>query len=148
MRRCWPLVAGERVRDELMRIIAAPGAWQHVRLLANLDLLPTDPAGVGRADRRQPSPRRTTRTCSIIPAVCWPTSKACSPCLWPASGNAIPAGLRATPRSIAGPEQWAELADAACALCRRPAGASDRLRWPPAALPRSSVVGGLGARLG
>lgn len=32
-------VAGERVRDELMRIVAAPAAWQHVRLLADLGLL-------------------------------------------------------------------------------------------------------------
>ena len=34
-----PTVAGERVRDELMRIIPAPDGWQHVRLLARLDLL-------------------------------------------------------------------------------------------------------------
>jgi tRNA nucleotidyltransferase/poly(A) polymerase len=32
-------VSGERVRDELMRIVSAPGAWQHVRMLARLDLL-------------------------------------------------------------------------------------------------------------
>ncbi|MCX6032138.1 MAG: HD domain-containing protein [Chloroflexi bacterium] len=34
-----PTVSAERVRDELLRIVAAPGAWQHVRLLASLDLL-------------------------------------------------------------------------------------------------------------
>ncbi|PKO21677.1 MAG: hypothetical protein CVU38_13415 [Chloroflexi bacterium HGW-Chloroflexi-1] len=34
-----PTVAAERVRDELLRIIPAPGGWQHVRLLARLDLL-------------------------------------------------------------------------------------------------------------
>lgn len=34
-----PLVAAERVRDELIRILAAPGAWQHVRLLHELGLL-------------------------------------------------------------------------------------------------------------
>lgn len=33
------VVSGERVRDELMRIVAVPGAWRHVRLLATLDLL-------------------------------------------------------------------------------------------------------------
>ncbi|MCX7671190.1 MAG: HD domain-containing protein [Anaerolineae bacterium] len=33
-------VAGERVRDELLRIVAAPGAWQHMRLLADLAILP------------------------------------------------------------------------------------------------------------
>ncbi|MGC8781594.1 MAG: hypothetical protein ACP5UQ_12100, partial [Anaerolineae bacterium] len=43
IRRDAPLlanVAGERVRDELMRIVAASGAWQHVRLLADLAILP------------------------------------------------------------------------------------------------------------
>jgi tRNA nucleotidyltransferase/poly(A) polymerase len=42
IRRDAPLLAavsGERVRDELMRIVSAPGAWQHVRTLARLDLL-------------------------------------------------------------------------------------------------------------
>ena len=47
IRRDAPLLAavsGERVRDELMRIVSAPGAWQHVRTLASLDLLaPTLP---------------------------------------------------------------------------------------------------------
>ena len=32
-------VAAERVREELYRIVAVPGAWQHGRLLADLDLL-------------------------------------------------------------------------------------------------------------
>ncbi len=32
-------VAAERIRDELLRIVNAPGAWQHLRLLAGLDLL-------------------------------------------------------------------------------------------------------------
>ncbi|HEX9116071.1 MAG TPA: HD domain-containing protein [Anaerolineae bacterium] len=37
-------VAAERIRDELLRVVAAPGAWQHLRLLAQLDLLrPTLP---------------------------------------------------------------------------------------------------------
>ncbi|MEJ5199942.1 MAG: hypothetical protein WHX53_13545, partial [Anaerolineae bacterium] len=43
IRRDAPLltnVAGERVRDELMRIVAVSGAWQHVRLLADLAILP------------------------------------------------------------------------------------------------------------
>jgi tRNA nucleotidyltransferase/poly(A) polymerase len=43
IRRDAPLlaaVAAERARDELVRVIAAPGAWQHLRLLADLDLLP------------------------------------------------------------------------------------------------------------
>ncbi len=43
IRRDAPLlavVAGERVRDELGRIVAVPGAWQHVRLLADLMILP------------------------------------------------------------------------------------------------------------
>jgi tRNA nucleotidyltransferase/poly(A) polymerase len=32
-------VAAERIREELLRIINASGAWQHLRLLADLDLL-------------------------------------------------------------------------------------------------------------
>jgi tRNA nucleotidyltransferase/poly(A) polymerase len=32
-------VAAERIREELLRIINAPGAWQNLRLLADLDLL-------------------------------------------------------------------------------------------------------------
>jgi tRNA nucleotidyltransferase/poly(A) polymerase len=42
IRRDAPLiqsVSGERVRDELMRILKAPGAWQHLRSLAALGLL-------------------------------------------------------------------------------------------------------------
>jgi len=34
-----PQAAGERIRDELLRIISVPGAWLHVRLLAHLNLL-------------------------------------------------------------------------------------------------------------
>ncbi len=33
-------VSGERIRDELLRVIPASGSWQHMRLLADLDLLP------------------------------------------------------------------------------------------------------------
>ncbi len=43
IRRDAPLlrsVAPERVRDELLRILAVPGAWQHLRLLNGLGLLP------------------------------------------------------------------------------------------------------------
>ena len=54
IRRDAPLltaVAGERVRDELLRVVAVSGAWQHVRLLADLDLLPyiipESTAGIG-----------------------------------------------------------------------------------------------------
>jgi tRNA nucleotidyltransferase/poly(A) polymerase len=37
-------VSAERIRDELVRIVGAPGAWKHIRVLAELDLLrPTLP---------------------------------------------------------------------------------------------------------
>ncbi len=59
IRRDAGLLAGsaaERVRDELARILGAPGAWQHLRLMASLDLLrPVLPeaqalAGVGQSE--------------------------------------------------------------------------------------------------
>ncbi len=34
-----PAAASERVRDEMMRVLAAPAAWQHLRLLDDLALL-------------------------------------------------------------------------------------------------------------
>jgi len=50
-------VSGERVRDELMRIVSAPGAWQHVRTLASLDLLsPTLPEAASLIGVTQSAP--------------------------------------------------------------------------------------------
>jgi tRNA nucleotidyltransferase/poly(A) polymerase len=37
--RLLPAVSPERIRDELMRIVASPLGWQHLRLLADLGLL-------------------------------------------------------------------------------------------------------------
>jgi poly(A) polymerase len=60
IRRDAPLLAavsGERVRDELMRIVSAPGAWQHVRTLASLDLLsPSLPEVASLIGVTQPAP--------------------------------------------------------------------------------------------
>jgi len=101
-------VAGERVRDELMRIIAARGAWQHVRLLAGLDLLsPVLPESAAQIGVTQTSPhyqdvfdhtRSVMAHLEGVLALLWPDQ-------W-----AIPAAVAGDATIIAGPDQWADLA--------------------------------------
>jgi tRNA nucleotidyltransferase/poly(A) polymerase len=101
-------VAGERVRDELMRIIAAPGAWQHVHMLADLALLPPVlPESAAQIGVTQTSPhyqdvfdhtRAVMAHLEGVFALLWPDQ-------W-----ALPAAVEGDATIIAGPEQWADLA--------------------------------------
>ena len=112
-RRDAPLltrVASERVRDELLRIISAPGAWQHVRLLATLDLLryvlPEAAATIG-VEQSPPHyldvfdhTRAVMAHLEVIYAI-----------LWPESGYTRPQQMVDDPIVIAPAAQWAELAE-------------------------------------
>jgi tRNA nucleotidyltransferase/poly(A) polymerase len=101
-------VAGERVRDELMRIVAAPGAWQHVRLLAGLDLLPPIlPEAAAQIGVTQTSPHYQDvfdHTRSVMAHL-----EGVFALLWPGQW-AIPAAISGDATIIAGPDQWADLA--------------------------------------
>jgi len=100
-------VAGERVRDELMRIIAAPSAWQHVRLLAELALLPPIlPESAAQVGVAQTSPhyqdvfdhtRAVMAHLEGVFALLWPDQ-------W-----AIPTAVKGDTTIIAGQDQWADL---------------------------------------
>jgi tRNA nucleotidyltransferase/poly(A) polymerase len=105
-----PSVSAERVRDELLRIIAAPGAWQHVRLLASLDLLrQTLPEAATTIGVTQTAPhyqdvfdhsRSVMAHLGGIYAL-----------LWPAVGYRAPEPAADDATVFATPEQWAELGD-------------------------------------
>lgn len=104
------LVAPERVRDELMRIITAPGAWQHVRLLANLGVLPyVLPESAAQAGVVQSAPhtqdvfdhsRNVLAHLEGIYAV-----------LWPAAGYTIPAPIADDATVVAPAERWTDVQD-------------------------------------
>lgn len=111
IRRDAPLlaeVAGERVRDELMRIVAVRGAWQHVRLLADLGLLaPVLPEAAALIGVIQTAPhyqdafdhtRAVMAHLEGLFALLWPDD-------W-----AIPTAAPADATVIASAEQWADVA--------------------------------------
>jgi poly(A) polymerase len=112
IRRDAPLLAavsGERVRDELMRIVSAPGAWQHVRTLASLDLLsPTLPEVASLIGVTQSAPhyqdvfdhtRAVLAHLEGIYAVLWPDA------------YRTPQAVADDATVIADESQWRELAD-------------------------------------
>jgi tRNA nucleotidyltransferase/poly(A) polymerase len=73
IRRDAPMLASvsaERIRDELLRVIPAPGSWRHVRLLADLDLLPyilpESAAQIGVAQTTPHYQDVFDHTCSVI----------------------------------------------------------------------------------
>ncbi len=102
-------VAAERIRDELMRIVTAPGAWQHLRLLADLALLPyVLPEAAAQIGVRQSPPhyqdvfdhsRSVMGHLEGIYALLWPDSAYRRPL--PVAGDAT---------IIAPDAQWDELA--------------------------------------
>jgi tRNA nucleotidyltransferase/poly(A) polymerase len=121
-------VSAERVRDELVRIIGAPGAWQHLRLLADLDLLrPTLPEAQALVGVTQSAPhyldvfdhtRAAMAHAEGILALLWPEGPFVRPIL--AAGPDIrPAGveegefaeqLARDPVMMASESHWDELA--------------------------------------
>lgn len=105
------LVAAERVRDELMRILAAPGAWQHVRLLADLGLLPhVLPESAAQIGVTQSPPHYQDvfdHSRSVLAHL-----EGVYALLWPESGYAIPQPAAGDATVFAPPAAWDELAAA------------------------------------
>ncbi|MGQ9490375.1 MAG: HD domain-containing protein [Anaerolineae bacterium] len=104
------LVAPERIRDELMRILIAPGAWQHLRLLAQLELLsPVLPESAAQIGVTQSPPHYQDvfdHSRSVVGHL-----EGIYALLWPASGYGRPAPVAGDPTIIAPAVQWDELAE-------------------------------------
>jgi poly(A) polymerase len=112
-RRDAPLiqsVSGERVRDELVRILVAPGAWQHLRLLAALGLLRyTLPEAAAQQGVAQSAPHYQDvfdHTRSVLAHL-----EGIYALLWPESGYARPQPVADDPTVVAAEVQWVEVAD-------------------------------------
>lgn len=105
-----PLVAPERVRDELMRILIAPAAWQHVRLLANLGLLPyvlpESAAQIGVAQSPPHYQDVFDHTRSVLAHL-----EGVYALLWPDGCYAIPAPVAGDATRLASAEQWLQLSE-------------------------------------
>jgi tRNA nucleotidyltransferase/poly(A) polymerase len=113
MRRDAPLiqtVSGERVRDELMRILTAPGAWQRLRLLAALGLLRyTLPEAAAQGGVTQSAPHYQDvfdHTRSVLAHL-----EGIYALLWPEAGYARPQPVADDPTVVAAEAQWSEMAD-------------------------------------
>ncbi len=104
-----PLVAPERVRDELLRVLAAPGAWQHVRLLYELGLLAQvlPEAAVG-AGVTQSSPHYQD-VFDHSRSVLWHVEGILA-LLWPEHGYAVSAETSGDPAIPAASDCWTDLA--------------------------------------
>jgi tRNA nucleotidyltransferase/poly(A) polymerase len=114
IRRDAPLlasVAPERIRDELMRLIAVPGAWQHLRLLRSAGLLPhTLPEVAALVGISQTPPHYQDvfdHTRSVMGHL-----EGIYALLWPEGRYQRPVAVADDPTVLAGEDTWAELADA------------------------------------
>ncbi len=103
------LVAAERVRDELMRILTAPGAWQHLRLLAELQLLqPVLPEAAAQIGVAQSPPHYQDvfdHSRSVVGHL-----EGLYELLWPDSGYRRPRPVAGDGTIIAPDVQWEEFA--------------------------------------
>lgn len=104
------LVAAERIRDELMRILTAPGAWQHLRLLAELELLPhVLPEAAAQIGVAQSPPHYQDvfdHSRSVVGHL-----EGIYELLWPDSGYRRPTPVAGDATIIAPDIQWDELAE-------------------------------------
>jgi tRNA nucleotidyltransferase/poly(A) polymerase len=104
-------VSAERVRDELGRIVVAPGAWQHVCLLADLGLLrvvlPEAAALIGVAQTYPHYQDVFDHTRAVLAH-----TEGLAALLWPAGPYARPEPVAGDATIIASAGQWAEVADA------------------------------------
>ena len=103
------LVSGERVRDELMRILTAPGAWQHLRLLAALDLLRhTLPESTAQRGVAQSAPHYQDvfdHSRSVLAHL-----EGIYALLWPESNYTPPQPVPDDPTVVAAEAEWADVA--------------------------------------
>jgi tRNA nucleotidyltransferase/poly(A) polymerase len=106
-----PTVAAERVRDELFRIVAAPGAWQHLRLLVTLDLLryvlPESAAQVGVEQSPPHYQDVFDHTRSVMAHL-----EGTYALLWPQGNYVRPTAVADDPTVLADAVLWANLAEA------------------------------------
>ena len=112
IRRDAPLiqsVSSERIRDELMRILTAPGAWQHLRLLAALGLLRyTLPESAAQSGVAQSAPHYQDvfdHSRSVLAHL-----GGIYALLWPESGYTLPQPVPDDPTAVAAEAQWAAVA--------------------------------------
>ncbi len=112
IRRDAPLiqsVSSERIRDELMRILTAPGAWQHLRLLAALGLLrytlPESAAQIGVAQSAPHYQDVFDHSRSVLAHL-----GGIYALLWPESGYTLPQPVPDDPTAVAAEAQWAAVA--------------------------------------
>lgn len=103
-------VSAERVRDELMRILTAPGAWRHVRMLDTLGLLRhTLPESAAQIGVSQSSPHYQDvfdHTRSVLAHL-----EGTYATLWPTGAFSLPQPLPDDATVPAGATQWAELTE-------------------------------------
>jgi tRNA nucleotidyltransferase/poly(A) polymerase len=104
-----PATAVERVRDELWRIVVAPSAWRHMRLLWELGLLPyTLPEVAALSGVRQSAPHYADvfdHTRAVVAHL-----EGLMALLWPTSGYHRPLAVTGDPVRMAPAERWAEVA--------------------------------------
>jgi tRNA nucleotidyltransferase/poly(A) polymerase len=102
-------VAPERIRDELMRVLIAPGAWQHLRLLAALGLLrytlPEATAQIGVAQSAPHYQDVFNHSRSVLAHL-----EGIYAVLWPESAYALPHPVPDDDTRVADAAQWADVA--------------------------------------
>ena len=104
-----PLVAPERVRDELLRVLAAPGAWLHVCLLHELGLLAhTLPESAVQVGVTQSAPHYQD-VFDHSRSVLWHLEGIFA-LLWPGLGYAVPVEMPGDATVPAASAWWADLA--------------------------------------
>jgi tRNA nucleotidyltransferase/poly(A) polymerase len=111
IRRDAPLirdVSAERVRDELMRILTAPGAWQQLRLLAALGLLhytlPESAAQLGVAQSAPHYQDVFDHSRSVLAHL-----EGIYTLLWPESAYTLPHPVSDDLTAVAEEAQWADV---------------------------------------
>jgi tRNA nucleotidyltransferase/poly(A) polymerase len=103
-------VSPERVRDELLRIVTAPHAWQHLRLLLHLGLLPHAlPESATQAGVSQSAPHyqdvfdHSRSVVAHLEGIC--------ATLWPEGPYVQPRAVPSDDTVIASSWQWEQLAE-------------------------------------
>jgi tRNA nucleotidyltransferase/poly(A) polymerase len=102
-------VSGERIRDELFRLVAAPGAWQHVRTLDALGLLEESlPESAACRGVEQSPPHYQDvldHTRSVMAHL-----EGLYSILWPGESWALPEPAPGDGTALATAEKWGEVA--------------------------------------
>ncbi len=104
-----PLVAPERIREELVRVLVAPAGWRHLRLLHELGLLqhvlPESAAQVGVVQSPPHYQDVFDHSRSVLAHLAGLYAL-----IWPGGPYALPAPPDGDATVMAGPDQWADVA--------------------------------------